>query len=219
MRLLTLDIPSDAPLHVLCIGAHADDIEIGCGGTVRQLVEQRPGSSVQWWVVTADDNREREARTAAERLLGGTCHLEIAVSRFRDGYIPSQLEAVKDAFNTFRRDSDPDIIFTHTLHDRHQDHRALADLTWNTWRDHFILEYEVPKWEGDLGQPNLYVPLDEASVQSKLDTLLSCFTTQESKLWFDETTFRSLLRLRGVECRASSGYAEAFHARKVAIRL
>ena len=219
MRLLALDDAPAAPLNVACIGAHADDLEIGCGGTVRQLVERHPGSTVRWWVLTGDEARHGEARAAAQRLLGDACSLELRVSAFRDGYLPSDLAAVKDAFEQFRRGPEPDAIFTHTRDDRHQDHRVVADLTWNTWRDHLILEYEIPKWDADLGRPNFYVPLAEQTVRRKLDVLLSCFPTQRSKSWFDEATFRALLRLRGLECRAPAGYAEAFHAPKIGGRL
>ena len=221
MRLLTIDGNGGGPgepLHVVCIGAHADDLEIGCGGTIRQLVEQHPGSVVRWWVLTSDDKRRREAENAARCLLGDVCSLEVTVSGFRDGYLPADIGRVKDAFEAFRRGPEPDLIYTHHRDDRHQDHRLAGDLTWNTWRDHLILEYEIPKWDGDLGHPNFYVPLTGATVQRKVDVLLSAFATQQAKPWFDEATFRSLLRLRGIECRAAEGYAEAFHARKLGIR-
>jgi LmbE family N-acetylglucosaminyl deacetylase len=219
MRLLTIDgNGSPEPLHVVCIGAHADDLEIGCGGTIRQIVQQHPGSVVRWWVLTGDGARRREAHDAAQRLLGDVCSLEVSVSDFRDGYLLAEVGRVKDAFEAFRRGPEPDLICTHNRDDRHQDHRLAGDLTWNTWRDHLILEYEIPKWDGDLGQPNFYVPLTSTTVQRKVDVLLSTFTTQQAKPWFDEATFRGLLRLRGIECRAAEGYAEAFHARKVGIR-
>jgi len=219
MRLVALDGSSSTPLCVVCIGAHADDLEIGCGGTVRQLVEQHPGSVVRWWVLTGDGDRHREARAAADQLLADACQLEVALSEFRDGYLPANFADVKNAFETFRRGREPDLVFTHARDDRHQDHRLVGDLTWNTWRDHLILEYEIPKWDGDLGRPNLYVPLSEHSARRKLDALLSCFVTQKAKPWFDEATFRALLRLRGIECRAPSGYAEAFYASKIGARL
>ena len=219
MRSLTFDGVASGALSVACIGAHADDLEIGCGGTVRQLVECHPGSTVRWWILTSDDVREREARVAAERLLGDRCRLEVSVCAFRDGYLPADLGRVKDAFEAFRGGPEPDVVFTHTRADRHQDHRLVSDLTWNTWRDHLILEYEIPKWDGDLGQPNFYVPLGESAMRRKLDVLLSCFETQRAKPWFDEATFLGLARLRGLECRAPAGYAEAFHARKIGGRL
>jgi LmbE family N-acetylglucosaminyl deacetylase len=218
MRSLTIDGAGSEPLRVVCIGAHADDLEIGCGGTIRQLAERHPGSAIRWWVLTGDEQRRREARDAAERLLGDVSCLEVCVSGFRDGYLPAEMGKVKDAFEAFRRGGpEPDVIYTHTREDRHQDHRLVSDLTWNTWRDHVILEYEIPKWDGDLGQPNVYVPLTEATVRRKIDVLLSVFATQHTKPWFDEATFRGLLRLRGLECRAAEGYAEAFHARKLGI--
>ena len=200
MRLLTIDRNgSPEPLQVVCIGAHADDLEIGCGGTIRQLVQQHPGSVVRWWVLSADDARRREAQDAAQRLLGDVCSLEVSISDFRDGYLAADVGNVKDAFEAFRRGPEPDLIWTHNRDDRHQDHRLAGDLTWNTWRDHLILEYEIPKWDGDLGQPNFYVPLSSATVQRKVDVLLSSFATQQTKPWFDEATFRGLLRLRGIE--------------------
>ena len=215
MRQLSFDGEAAAPLTIVCIGAHSDDIEIGCGGTVRQLVERHPGSHVRWWVLSGGDDRHHEARAAAQCLLGDVCRLEITLASFRDGYLAADAVPVKDAFEAFRLGAEPDVIFTHTRADRHQDHRQVSDLTWNTWRDHLILEYEIPKWDGDLGQPNLYVPLAERTMQRKVDVLMSCFATQRSKTWFDETTFRGLARLRGLECRAAEGYAEAFHARKI----
>jgi len=225
MRFLTINgVAAPEPLRVVCIGAHADDLEIGCGGTIRELVERHPGSFVRWWVLTGDETRKREAEDAAERLLGDVCCLEVSVAGFRDGYLQADVGRVKEAFEAFRRGRggggpEPDLIYTHTRQDRHQDHRLASDLTWNTWRDHLILEYEIPKWDGDLGQPNCYVPLTEATVRRKIDVLLSSFATQRDKPWFDEATFRGLLRLRGIECRAPEGYAEAFHARKVGICL
>ena len=215
MRHLSFDDIPSAPLSVVCIGAHADDLEIGCGGTVRQLVERHPDSTVRWWVLTGNEARHREARAAAQCLLGDVCRLELTVTDFRDGYLAADAGRVKDAFESFRIGPEPDLVFTHTRHDRHQDHRQVSDLTWNTWRDHLILEYEIPKWDGDLGQPNFYVPLREQTMQRKVDVLLSCFATQRPKSWFDEGTFRGLARLRGLECRAREGYAEAFHARKI----
>ena len=219
MRSLAFDGDGTAPLEIVCIGAHADDLEIGCGGTVRQLVERHPGSRVRWWVVTGDAARDREARDAAEHLLGDACMLEVTVCRFRDGFLPAEFGGVKAAFEEFRHGAEPDVVFTHARDDRHQDHRTVSDLTWNTWRDHLVLEYEIPKWDGDLGRPNLYVPLSETTVQRKLDVLSHCFPSQRSKSWFDESTFRGLLRLRGLECRAEGGLAEAFHARKMTVGL
>jgi LmbE family N-acetylglucosaminyl deacetylase len=219
MRSLSLEAGASAPLSVVCIGAHADDIEIGCGGTVRQLVQQHPGSTVRWWVLTGDDRRHQETAAAARCLVGDFCELRVTASCFRDGYLAANLGDVKDAFEAFRASAEPDVIFTHTRADRHQDHRQVSDLTWNTWRDHLILEYEIPKWDGDLGQPNFYVPLTEDTMSCKVETLLTCFPTQRAKAWFDEGTFRGLARLRGLECRAPDAYAEAFHARKIGGRL
>src|SRR5207245_1924304 len=217
MRLLTIDGNGGGPgepLHVVCIGAHADDLEIGCGGRLRQLVEQDPGSVVRWCVLTSDDKRRREAENAARCLLGDVCSLEVTVSNFRDGYLPADIGRVKEAFEAFRRGSEPDLICTHSRDDRHQDHRTAGDLTWNTWRDHLILEYEIPKYDGDLGVPNFFSPLSPAALEKKIALLLEHFPTQAGKPWFTADLFRALARIRGMECVAPGGFAEAFYCRK-----
>ncbi|MFL5487277.1 MAG: PIG-L deacetylase family protein [Gemmatimonadaceae bacterium] len=211
-----LNLPSsDAPLRVLCLGAHSDDIEIGCGGTLAQLALRKPQPEFRWVVLSAAGARAQEARQGARRFLGTASRGAVNLHEFRDGYFPAQFDAIKDAFESLARDFRPDIVFTHTRHDRHQDHRVVSDLTWNTFRKHLILEYEIPKWDGDLGQPNVYVPLSNSAARRKSKALLNVFGTQRSKDWFSEETFLGLLRLRGMECRAGDGYAEAFHARKV----
>jgi len=166
-------------------------------------------------VFSAPGARAREAERGARKFLGRASKGAVRLHEFRDGYFPSQFDAIKDAFESIAREFKPDIVFTHTRNDRHQDHRVVSDLTWNTFRKHLILEYEIPKWDGDLGQPNVYVPLPSSVARLKSKALLDVFGTQRAKDWFSEETFISLLRLRGIECRASDGYAEAFHARKV----
>jgi LmbE family N-acetylglucosaminyl deacetylase len=205
---------TDRPL-VLCIGAHCDDIEIGCGGTLLRLLERAPRAEIHWIVLSGDELRQRETRESARRFLGEAGPERVHALGFRDGYLPWEGPQVKDRFEALERELDPDLIFTHTLGDRHQDHRLAAELSWNTWRNHTIFEYEIPKYEGDLGQPNVFVALHPELVERKLKTLLEVYSSQTSRPWFDAETLRSLLRLRGVECRAT--FAEAFHARKLRI--
>jgi LmbE family N-acetylglucosaminyl deacetylase len=206
----------DPPIrHVLCLGAHCDDLEIGCGGTVLGLAEGPNPPAFTWVVFTSDPTREAEALHAAERLLRGTPHPRIIIKKFRDGFLPYEGAAVKEAFEELKGVVAPDLILTHYRDDLHQDHRLISELTWNTFRDHLILEYEVPKWDGDLGVPNVFVPLDEAQCRRKIETILTSFPSQHGKRWFSEELFRSLLRLRGMECNAASHYAEAFYGRKL----
>lgn len=207
----------EAPLTVLALGAHCDDIEIGCAGTLRTLAARYPRLQQHWVTFTSEAEREPESRAAAERLFADDRRPQLHFERFRASYFPDQWAAIKDAFEAVRRQVRPDVIFTHQLADRHQDHRIVAELTWNTFRDHLVLEYEIPKYEGDLGHPNLYVPLSREAVDAKVATLLACFPSQHGRSWFSEDTFRAQLRLRGIECNAPEGYAEAFHARKVVL--
>ncbi len=203
-----------APLRrVLAIGCHSDDIEIGCGGTLLGLTRSRPDVEVTWVVLGAEGARAAEARTSAEDFLSGAASSEIFVHGFKDAYMPYYGESVKEAFEDLKQ-IQPDLVLTHTRDDLHQDHRLACELTWNTFRDHLILEYEVPKWDGDLGRPNLYVPLTEDVVADKLELVLRHFPTQAGKHWYDDETFRGLMRLRGLECAAPSRYAEAFYAPK-----
>lgn len=210
---------ASSPLHVLCLGAHSDDVEIGAGATILDLLANRPGSSVTWVVAGAQGDRDAEARASAEALCRDAAEVTIHSLGLRDGYLHSLGPDLKEALEAIRsrQRQEPEIIFTHYRHDRHQDHRAMSDLTWNLWRDHLILEYEIPKWDGDLSQPNVFVPVSEAVVEQKLSHLATHFVSQRSKDWFDAETFRGLMRLRGMECRSPSRYAEAFHARKVVL--
>lgn len=201
---------------VLCLGAHCDDIEIGCGGTLVELAHRHPNLRFVWLVFSGDSIREAETRAAAAALLPDA-QISIAVHRFRMSYFPHVGAEIKDAFESLRSRVTPDLIVTHHLGDRHQDHRVVAELTWNTFRDHPILEYEIPKYEGDLAQPQVYCPLSSSSVETKIDALLRCFPSQSRRQWFDADLFRGHLRLRGVECNAPSRYAEAFHGRKLLI--
>ncbi len=212
-----LSLPDDAPLRVLCLGAHSDDIEIGCGGTLLRWLQERRAVEVQWAVFCAGGERGTEARRSAEHLLAGATESDIALGSFPDAHLPTQLEAVKAFAGSLAARFRPDVVLTHRLEDRHQDHRTVAEVTWQTWRNHLIFEYEIPKYEGDLGQPNVYVPLDTAVASAKVDHLLTHFGSQRSKDWFTPSTFEALMRLRGIECRAPAGVAEAFHARKVVL--
>lgn len=204
-------------LNILCIGAHADDMEIGCGGTILKLLQTHPGSRVVWVVLTARGDRKKEAVKSAGSFLRGAGVAHIVTKSFRESYLPYQGKEVKEYFDTLPHVIDPDLIFTHYRHDLHQDHRILCELTWNTYRRHQILEYEIPKYDGDLGQPNLYVPLTDEVSREKVRLLMEGFATQRSKRWFTEDTFYSLLRIRGIESPAATRYAEAFYARRVVL--
>ena len=208
-----------APLSILCLGAHCDDIEIGCGGTLLRLLGERPGSTVTWMALASSPEREREARGSAAEFLAGAAHSEILVESFRDGYFPAQFAQIKDHFEAAKARLRPDLILTHHRADRHQDHRTIAELTWNTFRNHVILEYEIPKYDGDLGTPNVFVPLDESICRRKVSAIAEMFVSQRERAWFEEDTFWSLLRLRGMECNSPSRYAEAFYCRKMVLGL
>jgi LmbE family N-acetylglucosaminyl deacetylase len=216
---LSLSGSSRKRLKVLCLGAHSDDIEIGCGATILSLAARRPQPEFRWVVWSATGQRDREARRGAKKFLGPAAADAVRVHGFRDGFFPTQFAQIKEAFEGLAREFRPDVIFTHTRDDRHQDHRVVSDLTWNTFRNQLILEYEIPKWDGDLGRPNFYVPATPAIARRKASGLLSVFGTQRSKDWFSEETFLGLMRLRGVECRAPGGYAEGFLARKAVLSL
>lgn len=200
---------------VLCLGAHSDDIEIGCGGTLLKLIAANPDVVVHWVVFSSDEKRAQEAQDSAERFLDGAGESKIEIHRFRDGFFPYDGARIKSYFEELKRRAQPDVIFTHYRDDRHQDHRLINELTWNTYRNHLVLEYEIPKWDGDMGSPNFFVHLDETQCRSKVATLMECFGTQAGKHWFSEELFMGLMRIRGMESNAPSQYAEGFFARKV----
>jgi LmbE family N-acetylglucosaminyl deacetylase len=206
-----------APLTILCLGAHSDDIEIGAGGALLRLLSERPGSTVHWVVFTASAQREDEARASAQELLAGAGRSTVELHAFRDGFFPSLFPQIKDEFERLKRAVSPDLVFSHRTLDLHQDHRIIGELTWNTFRNHLILEYEIPKYEGDLGQPNVYVPLSKEAAALKVALILKHFASQTGRSWFRAATFESLLRLRAIECNAPEGFAEGFYARKVVI--
>lgn len=205
------------PLSVLFLGAHSDDIEIGCGGTVLELLRARPDVEIRWVVFSAIGVRAAEAKAGARRFIGRRAATSVELHEFRDGFFPVQFAAIKDVFEGIAKSFRPDVVFTHRREDRHQDHRIVSDLAWNTFRRQLIFEYEIPKWDGDLGIPNCFMPLSATVAKKKVQLLMSAFASQRSKDWFDEETFRGLARLRGIECRAPSGFAEAFSGRKVTL--
>jgi LmbE family N-acetylglucosaminyl deacetylase len=215
MQKLQFHKTDQTPLHVLLLGAHSDDIEIGCGGTILRLIHENPEVQVTWVVFSALGERGAEARYSAEEFLKDVRIKNVIVHEFRDGYFPYRGEEIKDIFEELKHETTPDLIFTHYRHDLHQDHRLLCELAWNTWRDHFILEYEIPKYDGDVGSPNFFVQLDRELCERKMATLIRFFQTQGNKHWFTAETFQALLRIRGVECKSPGGYAEAFYCRKI----
>lgn len=217
MMRLNLKRDENSELRVLCLGAHSDDIEIGCGGTILGLLRRYPNCRVTWVVFTATGARKDEAQRGAEIFAGNDRIERMVLKEFRDGFLPFVGAEVKNVFEELKQSVQPDVIFTHTRKDAHQDHRLLCELTWNTFRNHLIFEYEIPKYDGDMGQPNLYFPLDEEDYRKKTRLLMETFGTQRSKRWFDESTFLGLMRLRGMECNSDSGHAEAFYCRKLVL--
>lgn len=218
--MLQLDLlrPDPAGRRILCLGAHSDDIEIGCGGALLSLLERYDDVDVYWMVFSANPARADEARRSANAFLKRARRTEIVVADYRDGFFPYQGASIKETFEKLKREFTPDLVFTHYRDDRHQDHRQISDLTWNTFRDHLILEYEIPKYDGDLGVPNVFIPLEEATCKLKSQLLLESFESQRNKHWFDEQTFLSILRLRGMEANSPTRFAEAFYGRKLSLR-
>ncbi|MCC5644934.1 PIG-L family deacetylase [Nostoc sp. CHAB 5824] len=206
---------SNLPYKVLCLGAHSDDIEIGCGGTILRLVESYPNTVFYWVVFSSNLQREKEAYNSAHKFLKDSKVKNIVLEHFKDGFFPFMGIEIKGFFEQLKQDYNPDVIFTHYRQDLHQDHRLICEFTWNTFRDHLILEYEIPKYDGDLGKPNFFVHLTEKICQDKVKYIIDSFPSQNNKQWFTEDTFLSILRLRGIESNAPNKYAEAFHCRKV----
>ncbi|MBW4423586.1 MAG: PIG-L family deacetylase [Nostoc desertorum CM1-VF14] len=200
---------------VLCLGAHCDDIEIGCGGTILKLIETYPNIIFYWVVFSSNLEREKEAYNSANKFLRNTNIKNIVIKQFQDGFFPFIGIEIKHFFEELKQEYSPDLIFTHYRQDLHQDHRLISEFTWNTFRNNLILEYEIPKYDGDLGNPNFFVNLNEEICQNKIQYILDSFPSQNNKQWFTEETFRSILRLRGVESNSPNKYAEAFYCRKV----
>jgi LmbE family N-acetylglucosaminyl deacetylase len=210
-----LELQIGALRSVLCLGAHCDDIEIGAGATILKLVAARPALRVHWVVFSSTEERAAEARASAGDFLKGAASADVQMKTFSDGFFPAEGQAIKQYFEELKARVTPDLVLTHYRDDRHQDHRTISDLTWNTFRDHLVLEYEIPKYDGDLGQPNCFVPVDDEQRVFKVDAILRRYASQRPKEWFTAETFNALMRIRGVECRSRTGYAEAFHARKL----
>jgi LmbE family N-acetylglucosaminyl deacetylase len=204
-------------LKILALGAHCDDIEIGCGGTLLKLMAQYPIQQLVWVVFASNETRKQEAVNSAKQFLQGLDHCDIQVLSYRDAFLSFSALEIKEYFESIKKQIDPDVVFTHYRDDRHQDHRLISDLTWNTFRNHCILEYEIPKYDGDLGIPQFFSHLSPEHAEKKVDILLNAFESQKNKHWFDRETFLALMRIRGLESAAESKYAEAFHARKILI--
>lgn len=217
MQALTFEGLRAQQLRLLCLGAHCDDIEIGCGATILRLLAEWPGAQVRWVVFTGASSRHAETRAAAERLLAGAVARQVDLLSHRESFLPQAWGAVKEEFERIKASFTPTLILTHSHTDHHQDHRVVSELTWNTFRDHLVLEYEIPKYEGDLGNPNLFVPVEHSQAETKVAALMECFTSQRQRQWFDPATFLGLMRLRGIGCNAPSGYAEAFLVRKMVL--
>ncbi|HKQ71641.1 MAG TPA: PIG-L deacetylase family protein [Polyangiaceae bacterium] len=205
-----------APLRILALGAHSDDIEIGCGGTLLRLLADHPGSSVSWVVFSATPERDIEARASAAAFLTDAGEAVVTVKAFRESFFPYVAVDIKEFFEQLKP-TQPDVVLCHHRHDLHQDHRTIAELVWNTFRNHLTLEYEIPKYEGDLGTPNLFVPLSRQTADRKVELLLKHFASQAGRSWFRPETFHGLMSIRGVECNAPEGKAEAFHVRKMIV--
>lgn len=214
---LNLEAPLGRRLEVLCIGAHCDDIEIGCGGSIIALQQRHPECRIHWFVLTSTPARRDEAAAAAQAFVQNSSRGEVFIGKLPDGLLPAHFTQVKRQFEDVKRDVVPDLVFTHHGSDRHQDHCLVSQVTWQTFREHMIWEYEIPKYDGDLATPNMYVPLSAAIAQEKIEVTMRSFPSQTSKSWFKAENFSAVMRMRGVECRAESGFAEAFHCRKLVL--
>jgi LmbE family N-acetylglucosaminyl deacetylase len=214
MMKITFDTDNNQPIKILCLGAHSDDLEIGCGGTLLELLKKYPNLEIYWVVFSSNTTRANEAISSANDLLGEIPARTIVTKEFQESYFPYIGKEIKDYFEELKKQFAPNLIFTHRRDDMHQDHRLVSELTWNTYRNHLILEYEIPKYEGDLGSPNLYVHLDQETCNRKVQLILQHFKSQTTRQWFSRDTFRSILNLRGVESNSPSGYAEGFYCRK-----
>jgi LmbE family N-acetylglucosaminyl deacetylase len=212
---LSFPTRSGRRLEILCIGAHCDDIEIGCGATILALQQRHPGCRIHWLVLTSNPARRDEAIASAMEFMQPASRGELRIAELPDGLLPAHFAEVKSTFESMKSAVAPDLVLTHHGNDRHQDHALASQVTWQTFRDHMIWEYEIPKYDGDLGTPNLYVPLPQALVSLKVETIVRSFESQAGKSWFTADNLLAAMRLRGLECRAPSGFAEAFHCRKL----
>lgn len=216
MMPIGFSLPDNCPPRLVVLGAHSDDVEIGAGATVLALGGTYPAAKITWVVFAASGRREKEARASAAQFTEHFAEADIRIHAFPDGRFPSVTGEIKDVFESLK-ETTPDLVLTHYRDDRHQDHRSISELTWQTFRNHCILEYEIPKYDGDLGRPNLFVPVDELRREAKLSALRTHFASQHGKGWFTDDTFNGLMRLRGIECQSPTGYAEAFYARKMVL--
>jgi len=215
MLRLTLGELRKPPRRILCLGAHCDDIEIGCGGMILRLLQEDSEREIYWRVFSSSSVRKREALNGARLFLERAKSQKVVIRSYHDSFFPALQKQIKMEFEKIKNEFDPDLILTHYRHDQHQDHRIICELTWNTFRNHLILEYEIPKYDGDMGQPSVFVPLESNVCQRKVGYIMNVFQSQHEKRWFQKDTFLSLMRLRGMECNAPSGYAEAFYCRKL----
>jgi LmbE family N-acetylglucosaminyl deacetylase len=214
---IDLSLSKRESLRLFCLGAHCDDIEIGCGGTILKLAATGRRLEVHWVVFSSDEKRKQEALKSVEAFLCDVNTKKVTILGLRDGFFPYIGADLKELFEQLKAESSPDLILTHYRHDLHQDHRLVSELTWNTFRNHLILEYEIPKYDGDFGAPNLFVPLDESICRRKIDAILDAYQSQSGKHWFSRDLFSAILRLRGMEANACSGYAEGFYCRKAVL--
>ena len=217
--MLTFQFPTShhRPFQILCLGAHSDDIEIGCGGTILRLLSEHENAEVCWVVLGSTGQRDAEALLSAQIFLAGAKKKEILIRNFKASFFPYVGDQIKGFFEELKERISPDVVFTHYRNDLHQDHRLISELTWNTYRNHVILEYEILKYDGDLGSPNFFVHIDDALCQKKIGVIMDCFKTQRQKDWFTPDAFLSLLRIRGIESKAPGKYAEGFYCRKVVV--
>jgi len=207
----------DRSLRILCLGAHSDDLEIGCGGSILRILEEHPSIEIHWIVFSSNQERENEARASVDLFLAKAGHKNIVIKDYKDAFFPYIGGEIKNYFEEIKQNINPDLIFSHYRMDLHQDHRLISELTWNTFRNHLILEYEILKYDGDLGSPNFFIPLNDNICRRKLDIIFKCFKTQGKRKWFTEDAFRSIMRIRGIESNAPDKYAEAFYCRKMII--
>jgi len=217
MIALKLDGGTNNALQILALGCHSDDIEIGCGGAILRLGVEHPDCVFHWVVFSAIGARAAEARHAAAQFVDPLRLKGPVLKTFPDGFMPFVGADIKPVFEELKRAVSPDLIFTHNRRDAHQDHRLISELTWNTFRNHLILEYEIPKYDGDMGQPSVFLPISLEMCEKKVRLIMDTFRSQCDKHWFQRETFLSLMRLRGMECNSPSGYAEAFYGRKLVL--
>lgn len=208
---------NNQPLRILALGAHCDDIEIGAGGALLSLIQDHNIESVHWIVFSSNEIRKIEAQQSATNFLSGVKSTYIDIKNFRNGHFPYVGAEIKDYFEEIKKKYEPNLIFTHYRNDRHQDHKTISDLTWNTFRNHMILEYEIPKYDGDIGNPNFFIPVSTEHKNMKVTNLLKYFPSQHDKQWFTKETFVAIMKLRGIESNAQEDYAEAFYARKLVL--